>query len=391
MSLKDSGLFKPIRIGRSELSSRIVMGPLGSTLTDKNNVLDDSAREYYGKRACVPGTLIIGEATFVSPQASGTTEGRAGIYTEDQIQSWKRIVDSVHEAGSVIYLQLWALGRSADPEVKVRDGTGDVVSSSAVPQEGGPVPRAMTEEEIWTYVSDYATAAEVAVNVAGFDGVELHGGNNSLLDQFTQDVVNQRTDGWGGSIEKRSRFGLAIAAAVRAAVGSDRVGYRITPFSTYQSMGMKDAVPQFCSLLAGLKALGIAYIHLVESRIAGRVDAVSRTDTSHSFRISRNPSLFHDGGGGQRLAFPTCERILFEWDECNESYQRSAIYFNPSFSIPIRVLISPFYRKLVNRLIHSLSSGEPIVPSFSLAASVPSLRPLPLIQSTKAKMCLSHL
>lgn len=277
MSLKNSKLFEPIRIGSIELSSRIVMGPLGSTLADENNVLDDSAREYYGQRACTPGTLIIGEATFVSPQAGGTTEPRAGIYTEDQINSWKRIVDSVHEAGSHIYLQLWALGRSADPACKARDGTGDVVSSSAVPQEGGPVPRAMTEEEIWTYVSDYATAAEVAVKIAGFDGVELHGGNNSLIDQFTQDVVNRREDGWGGSVEGRSRFGLEVTAAVCAAIGSDRVGYRISPFSTYQSMGMKDAVPQFCNLLAGLKALGIAYIHLVESRIAGRVDVVSQT------------------------------------------------------------------------------------------------------------------
>jgi NADPH2 dehydrogenase len=275
MSLAKSRLFEPIRIGRNKLSSRIVMGPLGSTLADENNVLDDTARDYYGQRAREPATLIIGEATFISPQASGTSEPRAGIYTEDQIQAWKRIVDRVHEAGSYIYLQLWALGRSADPECKARDGTGDVVSSSAVPQEGGPVPRALTEDEIWTYISDYAAAAKTAVEIAGFDGVELHGGNNSLLDQFTQDVVNQRTDGWGGSIPNRSRFGIEVTAAVCAAIGSDRVGYRISPFSTYQSMGMEDAVPQFCDLLAGLKALGIAYVHLVESRIAGRVDVVS--------------------------------------------------------------------------------------------------------------------
>lgn len=275
MSLQESRLFSPIRIGRNELSSRIVMGPLGSTFADSNNILDDSAREYYSQRACVPGTLIIGEATFISAQASGTTEARAGIYTAEQIQSWKRIVEDVHKAGSYIYLQLWALGRSADPECKARDGTGDVVSSSAIAQEGGPIPRAMTEEEIWIYISDYARAAKSAVEIAGFDGVELHGGNNSLLDQFTQDVVNQRTDGWGGSIEKRSRFGVEVAKAVCEAVGAERVGYRITPFSTYQSMGMRDAVGQFCDLLKGLKKLGVGYLHLVESRIAGRVDVVS--------------------------------------------------------------------------------------------------------------------
>lgn len=272
MSLADSTLFTPIRIGPNALSSRIVMGPLGSYLADSSNILPSSAIEYYAQRARYSGTLIIGEATFISAQASGTSEARAGIWTKEQIAAWKKIVDAVHEAGSVIYLQLWALGRSAEAEIKKRDGTGDVVSASDIAQEGGSLPRALKEEEIWSYVQDYAQAARNAVALAGFDGVELHGGNNSLLDQFTQDVSNQRTDQWGGSISNRSRFGLEATKAVCEAIGNDRVGYRISPFSTYQSMGMKDAVPQFLDLLKGLKALGISYIHLVESRIAGRVD-----------------------------------------------------------------------------------------------------------------------
>lgn len=283
MSLSTSPLFQPILLGNSLLSSRIVMGPLGSTLADSNHVLSDSAREYYVQRAQTPGTLIIGEATFISPQASGTAEPRAGIYTSEQIQSWKKIVKGVHAAGSFIYLQLWALGRSADPEIKTREGTGDVVSSSAVPQTGGAVPRALTEEEIWAYVNDYATAAHVAVHVAGFDGVELHGGNNSLIDQFTQDVCNRRSDNWGGSLAARSRFAIEVTAAVCAAVGRERVGFRISPFSTYQSMGMEDPVPQFCNLVAGLKALGISYLHLVESRIAGRVDVEDRGESLDPF------------------------------------------------------------------------------------------------------------
>ncbi|KAK5170091.1 uncharacterized protein LTR77_004675 [Saxophila tyrrhenica] len=272
MSSLTSKLFAPLRIGPIKLSSRIIMGPLASVLADENNILSPDAVDYYASRARTPGTLIIGEATFISPGASGTPEPRAGIWSRDQIAAWNAVVGAVHKTGSFMFLQLWALGRSADPECKRRDGTGDVVSSSAVPEEGGAVPRPLTEDEIWHYVRDYATAARVAVEEAGFDGVELHGGNGSLIDQFTQDVANRRTDQWGGSIENRSRFGIEIAKAVCAAVGSERVGFRITPWSTYNSMGMNNATAQFNNLLGGLKELKLAYLHLVESRIAGRVD-----------------------------------------------------------------------------------------------------------------------
>lgn len=273
MSAEESRLFKPLRIGPLQLSSRIVMGPISSNLADESNVLDSSAKDYYGQRACVPGTLIIGEATFISPQAGGTTERRAGIWSKEQVAAWKDVVESVHKAGSHIFLQLWALGRSADPEVKRRQDTGDLVSSSTVPESAdAPVPRELTDAEIRTYIKDHATAAKTAVEVAGFDGVELHGGNGSLIDQFTQDVVNKRSDQWGGSIKNRSWFGLEITKAICAAIGDDRVGFRISPFSTYGGMGMKDAISQFLDLLNGLKDLKIAYIHLVESRIAGRVD-----------------------------------------------------------------------------------------------------------------------
>ena len=262
-----------MQIGPMKLSSRIVMGPLSSNLADENNVLQSPAVAYYGERACTRGTLIIGEATFISPQASGTPERRAGIWTEEQVAAWRNVVKGVHAAGSHIILQLWALGRSADSELKRQQHTGDVVSSSAVPEtEGGPAPRALTEDEIWSYIQDYATAAKTAVEVAGFDGVELHGANGSLIDQFTQDIVNERIDQWGGSIQNRSRFGLEITTAVCAAVGSDRVGFRMSPWSTYNGMGMEDAERQFSDLLSGLKHLNIAYIHLVESRVAGRVD-----------------------------------------------------------------------------------------------------------------------
>ncbi|EME83875.1 uncharacterized protein MYCFIDRAFT_172947 [Pseudocercospora fijiensis CIRAD86] len=269
-------LFKPIRVGKVDLSHRIVMGPLCSNLANDEHVLQaNAAAEYYGSRAREPGTMIIGEATFISARAGGITEKRAGMWNKKQIDGWRRAVESVHQAGSYIFLQLWAVGRSADPAVKQRDGTGDVVSSSAVAEtQEGHVPRAMREDEIQVYINDYVTAARNAIEAAGFDGVELHGGNGSLIDQFTQSVVNRRTDSWGGSVQNRSRFALEVTKAVCEAVGPSRVGFRISPWSTYSGMGMnkEDTISQFTDLLTGLKRLDIAYVHFVESRIAGRAD-----------------------------------------------------------------------------------------------------------------------
>lgn len=283
MSSIESTLFNPLKIGPCNLSSRIIMGPLSSNLANaETNVLAPSAISYYSSRACVSGTLIIGEATFISAQASGTTEPRAGIWNPEQVTSWKAVVKAVHEAGSFMFLQLWALGRSADPELKQRQGTGDVVSSSAVPEIGGSVPRSLSQQEILQYVSDYAEAARTAVEQVGFDGVELHGANGSLIDQFTQDCVNKRTDQWGGSFENRSRFALEITRAVCNGIGPERVGLRVSPWSTYNSMGMPPEKTrlQFLHLLKGLKELKIAYLHLVESRVAGRVDAEAREGES---------------------------------------------------------------------------------------------------------------
>lgn len=273
-AITSSKLFQPLAIGPYTLSSRIIMGPISSNLADSDHVLSDAAVEYYSTRAAVAGTLLIGEATFVNPEASGTLEARSGVYTQQQISSWRNIVTAVHNRHSFIFLQLWALGRSADPIVKQRDGTGDLVSSSAVAETPtSPIPRALTELEIEEYISAFVTAAKNAVEQAGFDGIELHAGNGSLIDQFTQDVVNRRDDAWGGSIANRNRFAIEITRAVSQAVGPQKVGVRISPYSTYAGMGMKDPVPQFTHLLEELKKLEIGYVHLVESRIAGRVDA----------------------------------------------------------------------------------------------------------------------
>lgn len=167
-----SKLFEPLKIGRHTLSSRIVMAPLTRFRADEEHTqILPMVKEYYAQRACVPGSLLISEATFISAKASGYPHP-PGIWTEDHIKAWKEVVDAVHAKGGVIFCQLWALGRTASKDNKDQEGTGDLVSASAIPEkEDGTVPKALSEEEIWSYVEDYADAAKKAVEGAGFDGV----------------------------------------------------------------------------------------------------------------------------------------------------------------------------------------------------------------------------
>lgn len=270
-------LFEPLVVGNNHLSNRLIMAPLTRFRASDSYVPTDIMAEYYAQRACVPGTLLITEATFISPQASGFPNV-PGIWSQEQIQAWKKVTDAVHEKKSFIWLQLWALGRAAQPDMMEKQGL-KVVSSSATPMPGqtggeGKIPappHALTEEEIWEFVKMYAQGAKNAIK-AGFDGVEIHGANGYLVDQFTQDTCNKRTDKWGGSIENRSRFAIEVSKAVVAAVGAERTGIRLSPFSTFQGMLMKDPVPQFTDVATKLKELKLAYLHVVESRISGNAD-----------------------------------------------------------------------------------------------------------------------
>jgi NADPH2 dehydrogenase len=234
-------------------------------------------KEYYAQRASVPGTLLISEGTIITPQAGNYTYV-PGVWSEEQIQAWKEITDAVHAKGSYIYAQLWALGRTTDlTALRAQPGGEkfDVVSSSAVRMdEEHETPRALTEDEIQQYIKDYAQAAKNAVERAGFDGVELHGANGYLIDQFIQTTVNSRTDQWGGSVENRSRFALEATKAVIEAVGADRTAIRFSPFGTIQGMGMPDAEREatFSYLARELSKLSIAYVHLVEPRVNGIFD-----------------------------------------------------------------------------------------------------------------------
>ncbi|KAF2139454.1 uncharacterized protein K452DRAFT_275770 [Aplosporella prunicola CBS 121167] len=281
MATANSKLFAPIKIGASDLEHRLVMAPLTRFRATDEHVPTELMAQYYAQRAIVPGTLILSEASFVSARAGGYAN-IPGLWSDEQLSQWKKITDAVHAKGSKIWVQLWGLGRAAWPDPVGSGGAvkneefdfkNGFVSASDVPMaEGLPTPRALSEEEIWGFVNDYATAAKGAVEKGGFDGVEIHGAHGYLIDQFTQDVSNKRTDAWGGSIEKRSRFAIEVSKAVVNAVGADRVGIRLSPWSNFQGMRMAEPIPQFAYLITQLREQKLAFLHLVEPRVAGVID-----------------------------------------------------------------------------------------------------------------------
>ena len=274
------------------------MAPLTRFRASDSHVQLPFVKDYYAQRASVPGTLLITEATFISPRASGYPNV-PGIWSAEQIEAWREVTKAVHNKGSYIYLQLWALGRVANAKVLKELGEYEVVSSSPTPEkQTSPIPHELSVEEIKHFVADYAQAAKNSIE-AGFDGVEIHGANGYLVDQFTQETCNKRTDGYGGSIENRSRFGLEVAKAVVDAVGAARTGIRLSPFSTFQGMKMADPVPQFSHLLDGLKQLDLAYVHVVESRISGNADVESTEKVDFALEIWGDTSPVLIAGGFQ--------------------------------------------------------------------------------------------
>ncbi|KAJ3551583.1 hypothetical protein NM688_g4619 [Phlebia brevispora] len=262
-------LFAPIQVGKMSLKHRVVMAPLTRTRADSDHVHTKLAVEYYAQRASVPGTLLVSEATFIAAQAGGWAFV-PGIWSDAQVEAWKPIVEAVHAKGSYIFMQLWALGRTADPELLESEGPYPFISASDVKMSDGTLPpRPLTIPEIKEYVQLYATAAYNAVHRAGFDGVEVHGSNGFLVDQFTQDVSNKRTDDYGGSIENRSRFALEVVGAIAERIGADRTGIRLSPWGRIYDMRMEDPIPQFTHLVSELARQhpSMAYIHVVEPRV----------------------------------------------------------------------------------------------------------------------------
>lgn len=250
--MSSSKLFSPIDVGRMTLQHRVVLAPMTRMRASQDGVPGSLVNEYYTQRASVPGTLLITEATIISAQAVGIP-GIPGIYSDEQVAAWKeastlvdlaslytaylvshfmQVVDSVHSKGSFIYLQIAALGRVANRQYLEAKGL-PYVSASSVPPPGSAdtvPPRPLTLAEIEQYVKDFEIAAFNAVYRAGFDGVEVHAGNGSLIDQFLHESANQRTDQYGGPIENRARFLFEVVHAVVKAVGEERTSVRLTPW-----------------------------------------------------------------------------------------------------------------------------------------------------------------
>lgn len=287
-------LFRPLRIGNVVVKHRIGMAPLSRLRASDDRVPVSMMKEYYGQRASVPGTMIIAEGTFISPSACGGFPNAPGIWSEDQVTAWRTITDEVHSKGCFIFCQLVAMGRAADVEVAKAEGV-DIVGPSAIPiTEGAPMPRPMTIEEIKQTVQDFVTASENAIR-AGFDGVECHGANGYLVDQFIQDVSNKRNDEYGGNVENRSRLISEIMKSVVDAVGPERVGLRLSPWSPFQGMRMKNPIPQFTDIIDKASQLNLAYLHLVESRISGSEDYQDSERLDFAYKLWDGPLLVAGG------------------------------------------------------------------------------------------------
>ncbi|KAI0055944.1 FMN-linked oxidoreductase [Artomyces pyxidatus] len=268
--ISTSKLFQPIVHGGVKLQHRVVMAPLTRMRSNERSEPTPLVKEYYEQRASAPGTLLISEGTCIAPQGAGL-KGIAGIYTDGQVAAWKQVVDAVHAKGSFMYLQIAALGAVADSETLAAAGH-PYVGAGDLPIEGRTVrPRPLTVDEIHEYEGLFATAARRAVEEAGFDGVELHMCHGSLLDQFLQTNQNNRTDEYGGSEANRVRFPLAAIDAVVAAIGAQKTGVRLSPWSRAQGMRMPDPIPTYVELVTRLRKThpDLAHLHVVEPRILG--------------------------------------------------------------------------------------------------------------------------
>ncbi|KAG5639952.1 hypothetical protein DXG03_002154 [Asterophora parasitica] len=281
-------LFQPTKVGPVSIAHRAVFAPLTRFRATKSTHIPvlPLVKDYYSQRASVPGTLLISEGTIVALKAGGY-HNVPGIWSDKQINAWKEITDTVHAQGSSIFLQLWAIGRGARPEVLASyDPPIPFVGPSNIPVSAeGPPPHALTADEITEYINLYAQAADNAVHRAGFDGVEVHAGNGYLLDQFLQEVSNDRTDKYGGSIENRSRFLLEIVDAVSRTVGVERTSVRLSPWSNFQGMGVADPVPQFTHVVTALRDAhpSLAYLHVIEPRVSGAEDREQHAHESNDF------------------------------------------------------------------------------------------------------------
>jgi N-ethylmaleimide reductase len=349
-------LFDHLTLGALELPNRVIMAPLTRMRSQQpGNIPHALNAEYYAQRASAG--LIISEATQICQQGQGYP-ATPGIHSPEQVAGWRLVTDAVHAAGGRIFLQLWHVGRISHSS---HQPNGDLpVAPSAIPAQNSgtftadwqptPIltPRALETSEIPGIVQAYVSAAANAKE-AGFDGVEVHGANGYLLDQFLQDGSNKRTDQYGGSIENRARLLLEVVDGVIGVWGADRVGVRLSPYGTFNDMSDSDPVAIFTYVLGQLSQRSIAFVDLIEPRSssAGSQDKVleDQPDVATLFRKAFGGILISAGGytpdsaveavatgktdavsfGRLFIANPDLPRRIAEKRELN-SYDRSTFY-----------------------------------------------------------------
>lgn len=292
---------EPVDVGPLRLPNRVVMAPLTRCRAGAGNVPGPMNATYYAQRS--GAGLIVSEATQVDPTGQGYPM-TPGIHSAEQVEGWRLVTDAVHGRGGRVFLQLWHVGRISHPDFQP-GGALPVAPSAIAPGSGsaatfeGPkpfvTPRALETDEVSGIVEMYRRGARLA-REAGFDGVEIHGANGYLLDQFLRDGTNRRDDRYGGPVENRARLLLEVAEAVAGEWGADRVGIRLSPNGTFNDMSDSDPPLTFGYAAERLDALGLAYLHLVEV-LAKDVSHGSRSRLDAGFfrPLFRNPIIANGG------------------------------------------------------------------------------------------------
>jgi N-ethylmaleimide reductase len=321
-------LFDPVQAGSLQLRNRIVMAPLTRNRSP-DAIPTPLADAYYSQRASAG--LLITEATAISAQGQGYADV-PGLYGTEQLDAWKRVTDAVHAKGGRIVVQLWHVGRVSHVDLQpggqqpvapsaiaaktktylIKDGAGSFVPTSE--------PRALDAGELPGIVHDFRHAARHAVTTAGFDGVEVHGANGYLLDQFLKTGANKRTDAYGGSIENRARLFLEVMRAVAEEVGGGRTGVRISPVTPANDVADEDPQALFEYLVRKLAPLGLAYIHVIEGATGGPREIADRpfdyAALKHAYRAAGGSGAWmvnngYDGALAQKAVDEGADLVAF--------------------------------------------------------------------------------
>jgi N-ethylmaleimide reductase len=298
-------LLSPYRLGEIDLKNRLVMSPMTRSRAIEGNVPNPLAATYYAQRSTAG--LIVSEATQVSRQGVGYIS-TPGIHSPEQVAGWRQVTEAVHRVGGRIFAQLWHVGRISHPDF--HDGElpvapSPIAADGEVFTSKGRVkmvaPRALELHELPGVIEQFKQGAENA-RAAGFDGVELHGANGYLLDQFLRDGTNQRTDAYGGNIRSRARFPLEVTEAVIGVWGADRVGYKVSPNSAFNSMSDSDPVATYTYFAGELSKLGLLYLHATEGVAGATAPPPGASLVAPSLRRQFAGALILNGGYDARSA-----------------------------------------------------------------------------------------